>query len=299
MKALRPAILLLTAFLLNSCAVQKVLSSDKTRFSSPEEISDRFHPEGILKQLVCESSVPGPSARKVLVYLPSDYYRSTEEYPVLYLFHGARGNETSWIKDGDLFGTVDSLNRSGLGRKVIVVLPNMNQYDDDADYADSRFKKPIESFFETDGTVEYAFPNDVVGYIDSHFRTIRSKEGRAIAGLSIGGFQSIYISAENPDMFDFVGLFSPMFKSPIKHSSYSFIYDYPELVRKQKIQFSDPPRLYFIAIGKGDIFHGHIKNYRRYLDRNGYGYEYLETNGGHNWDNWSEFFRQFSKMYFK
>lgn len=298
MKALRWGPLL-AVLLLSSCAVQKVLSTDRTHFSSVEEISEKFHPEGTLKQVLCESSVPGPSARKVLVYLPSGYYDNNDEYPVVYLFHGARGNETSWIKDGDLFGTVDSLNRSGSGRKVIVVLPNMNQYDDDADYADSRFKKPIESFFETDGTVEYAFPDDVVGYIDSHFRTLRSKEGRAIAGLSIGALQSIYISADNPEMFDYVGLFSPMFRSPVKHSDYSFLYKYKELVRKQKIQFSDPPQLYFIAIGRSDIFHGHMRNYRRYLDRNGYAYNYLETGGGHNWTNWSEFFRQFSKMYFK
>lgn len=284
-------VILTFSLMLEACSAQRFLSVDKSEYMTSDSIAEQYHPAGIVEERIYKSSVfPGPSERRMLVYLPSDYYEDDTCYPVLYLFHGARGNETSWIRDGEMFTILDSLQSCGLAGKMITVLPNMNQYDDDADFDHSRFKHPVESLFEVDGTVESGFMDDVVAFVDSNYRTKAEKSGRAIAGLSIGAMQSIFISAEYPDKFDYIGLFSPMYKSIIKRSGYSSIYK--NLYVKQEKQFETPPKLYLIAIGRRDIFHSQMEDYRHDLDKKGYGYEYFEGSGGHGWKSWKIFYKE-------
>ena len=281
-----------------SCSIQKVLTSEKSEYMSSEEMEQRYSPEGHLESIICKSSAgTGPSERRMLVYLPEDYYSTEKRYPALYIFHGARGNETSWIKDGNILHSSDSLVCSGKMPASIIVMTNMNEYDDDQDAFQSRFKKPIESFFETNGVVESFFVKDVVELVDSLYRTIPDKGHRAIAGLSVGAMQSIYISATYPDVFGYVGLFSPMFKAPIRHSMYSDFYK--DLKHKQIEQFSQAPSIYMIGIGRSDFFYLHMKHYRRYLDNCNYPYQYVETGGGHNWTNWKVFYVEFAQKIFK
>ena len=257
------------------------------------KIDSSYSPKGILEERIYECSVEGPKERRLFVYLPQDYYHSTKHYPVFYLLHGARGNETSWISKGKLLQNIDSLTVNGQMKECIVVLPNTNQHNDDKDYGKSRIKGAVESFFENDGHVEYSFVNDVVKKIDSTYRTIPEKSSRAIGGLSIGALQSVHISANHPDTFGDVGLFSPMVHPFIIHSEHSSFFK--RLKKKQEVQFATPPALYWIMIGKTDFFYPRIKCYHNYLERKGYKHEYLATPGGHQWYNWEEYCIMFMK----
>ena len=292
--------ILMAAFLMCvpvSCSLQRALTVDQSSASmSASRINETYSPGGRVEEVFYDCSVPGPSRRRMLVYLPEGYDEGGR-YPVTYLFHGARGNETSWIKDGDLLRVQDSLVSAGLAVPSITVMPNMNQYDDDEDFGESRFKRPIESFFETNGTVESAFIRDVVRVVDSLYRTVPDKRHRAVAGLSVGALQSIFISANSPDMFDYVGLFSPMYRSPAL--SGDEIPFYRGLEDKIERQFSQKPRLYSIQIGTGDIFHSHMKRFRHFLDISGASYEYYETKGGHSWTSWRQFYKNFAVKAFK
>lgn len=240
---------------------------------------------GILEQRTYKCSVKGPSRRQMNIYLPAEYYQTTEHYPVLYLLHGARGNEFSWIVKGNLLRAVDSLTVHGLMKKCIVVLPNTNQYKDDRDYCNSRTKGAIESFFENNGAAEHSFVTDVVTEVESNYRVIANKRGRAIAGLSIGALQAIHISATYPDMFDYIGLYSPMVHPFAQKSDYSALYN--SLKERQKRQFASPPQLYWVMIGKRDFFYPRMGSYTNYLNRRGYRHQYLISPGGHQWDNWT------------
>lgn len=285
--------LILTA-LLASCAVMNRgfhANTSKSDYTA-RQLADSLRPAGPLEDITTICSVPGPTSRRMLVYLPENYYKdSLERFPVLYIIHGARGNETSWIIDGKLMETTDSLMKAGLLDPFIVVMPNMNSYKDDADFGKSRFKKPIEAIFETDGAVESAFMKDVVAVIDSAYRTIPDKEHRALAGLSVGALQAIFISASNPDSFDAIGLFSPMHKGPVKKGPYSDFYS--KRAQKQDIQFANPPRLYSIYIGRHDIFYHDVEHFRLDLNHSAYPFQYHETTGGHGWDCWRQFYGMF------
>ena len=291
--------LAIAAACISSCAeVKSFMTSHSGRPDvSAEELSRQYKPKGTIREVVYRSSAKGPSHRRMMVYLPEGYETSPEKrYPVLYLLHGARGNETSWIVDGNLTYINDSLQTMGLIEPFITVMPNMNQYDNDKDYGNSRFKRPIESIFGPDGAVEASFTRDVVATVDSLFRTMPEKEGRAIAGLSIGGLQAINISANHPYTFDAIALFSPMHKAFIKASDYSDFYW--SLKNKQKVQFGNPPRLYSIYIGKKDIFYFNVEYYRRYMHGNNFPFQYTETRGGHDWTRWRSFYSMFIQTCF-
>lgn len=282
MKCSRITRIAFSAVLVSSCSVSRY----STNADYPS-VAGKVSYDGILEECMYDCSVEGPSQRRMYIYLPEDYYETDKRYPVLYLLHGARGNETSWILKGDILHQIDSLTASSRMQETIVVLPNVNQYDDSMDYGRSRLKGALESMFETDGMVEASFARDVVMTIDSTYRTLPDKEHRAIAGLSIGAMQSIHISANNPEMFDYIGMFSPMVHPVLRQSENSSFYK--DLKEKQKMQFASPPDLYSIMIGKSDFYYPRMKQYARYLERKHYPFEMHVSEGGHQWYNWKEF----------
>ena len=298
MKLLKATYLLFLTALLASCAV-----TSPKRLAAyyagdiDSTITDGYRPSGILTEEYYPTSVPGPSQRRMIVYLPEDYNTGNRHYPVVYMLHGARGYETSWIRKGNILQIVDSLSLNGLVEPAIIVMPNVNQYNNDADMDKSRRKGALESLFEIDGTVESAFINDVVRFVDSKYRTIPDKDHRAIGGLSIGGLQSLYISANNPDIFGYMGLFSPMYKIMQKHSEFNGFYK--SLKEKLTAQFAEKPQMYLIMIGKADFFLPHIKNYHKYLTRMEYSHTFIITPGGHDWPYWKQDFIYMMEHTFK
>lgn len=290
-KYLRWASALLIVMLATSCATHKFATNSEY----PRISTNRVY-KGILEEQIYRCSVVGPTERRMLVYLPKDYYESNASYPVLYLLHGAQGNELSWIENGNLLHNIDSLTAAKRMREMIIVLPNVNQYDDDIDFDKSRIKGAVESLFETDGMVEASFVNDVVGTVDSLYRTLPDKQHRAIAGLSIGAMQAMHISANAPDMFGYVGLFSAMVHPVLRKSECSAFYK--DFKDKQEIQFATPPLLYCIMIGRCDFYYLRMRCYARYLDKRGYPYELSTFHGGHQWYNWTEFANIFMQRLF-
>jgi len=145
-----------------------------------------------------------------------------------------------------------------------------------------------------DGTFEIHFP-DVVAFVDSTYRTLPDKSNRAIAGLSMGGFHSMQISKEYPDMFGYVGLFSAAILP--REGAVSPVYD--DIDAKLARQFADAPALYWIAIGDKDFLYQANCDYRRRLDDAGYPYVYYESPDGHIWRNWRIYLTEFLPQLFK
>ena len=251
------------------------------------DASIAYQPHGILESVVLPTSVPGPSERRMFVYLPASYYETDKRYPVLYLLHGASGTELSWIRQGNILQNMDRLIEDGDLQETILVLPNTNQYNDDKDYGHGRRKNMLEGFGDLDGVVETGFVRDVVMPVDSLYRTIPEKNSRALAGLSFGALQTIHISANHPDLFGYLGMFSPVAESFVKIGPYAKFYS--RLKKKLEVQFADPPRLYWLMTGNIDIFFPRLESYMSYLNRKGYVYEAYITTGGHNWHNWELF----------
>ena len=234
--------------------------------------------------------------RRITVYTPAGYETSGKKYPVFYLLHGMGGDEEAWIALGRTAQIMDNLIAQGKAKPMIVVMTNGNA-DQEAAPGESSLGlvKPNMQLPKTmEGSMESSFP-DVIKFIESNYRVEKKKSSRAIAGLSMGGFHSLHISKQYPDMFDYVGLFSAAILP--REGSESPIYQ--NMDEKLKVQCGKHPKLYWIAIGKTDFLYKNNVDYRKKLDDNGYKYEYYESDGGHIWKNWRIYLTKFAPMLFK
>ena len=277
-------------FLLPTSSCSVLRSKYVISHTSNSVVESNFR--GSLEKHWYPCSVNGPSTRAMYVYLPQTYYETDRRYPVLYLLHGANGNESSWIHKGEILDIIDSLSIIEEISECIYVFPNTNHYFNDYDYADSRELGSIDSYLGLDGSVEYAFKSDVVAYVDANFRTLSEKSYRAIAGLSLGGLQTIYISSCYPDEFKHVGLFSPLIHPPLKIGKYTSIYN--NLEEKLKRQFLIAPN-YWIMVGEADPYFNSSYFYSRLLQDNKFPHKFYISSGGHKWCNWKKYATMFIK----
>lgn len=283
----------LLAVLACSCAAGRYGRGPESR-----DIEARTGHEGMLRAVEYPSGERQLSDRRMVVYLPKDYDRDTlRRYPVLYLLHGARGNEVTWIDSADVLHRLDSLRQGGLAQDFILVMPNMNRYFSDREYNNGHNVRAMRAFWLLDGEAERHFMQDVVAFTDRHFRTVPGKEARALAGMSSGALQALYLSASHPDAFGYVGLFSPY-----AHPTFAAKYHrdvYGGLSWKLAEQFADPPAVYDIYIGRTDFFYPHMVLFDRRLTRKGYPHRFIVAEGGHEWYNWIDFYTAFCEKLFQ
>jgi len=234
--------------------------------------------------------------RRITIYTPPGYEAGSQKYPVLYLLHGAGGDEEAWISLGRAAQILDNLIAQGKVKPMIVVMPNGNAVQKAAPGESERgmYKPSFMGETTMDGAYEAAFP-DIIQFVEGNYRTLSSKSDRAITGLSMGGFHSLHISAEYPDLFDYVGLFSAAIMP--REGVTSKVYE--NMDEKLKIQFSKKPKLYWIAIGSADFLFKANADFRDQLDKNKYPYTYYETGEGHIWKNWRIYLSEFLPKLFQ
>lgn len=243
--------------------------------------------------------------RRMTVYTPAGYEKGGR-YPVLYLLHGAGGDEDAWTTLGRAAQIMDNLIAEGKAKPMIVVMTNGNTNCEAApgewskgmykpSFMGHRDSKPVAS-------MEESFP-DVVKYVEKNYRVLKNKKDRTICGLSMGGGHSFAISKLYPNMFDYVGLFSAAIYVKGGNNSKQPLLDQmnedADFNKQMAALFGAHPKLYWIAIGKTDFLYKANADYRKYLDGKGYSYEYLETEGGHIWRNWRVYLTEFAQKIFK
>jgi len=253
---------------------------------------------GTVSKVWYESPTAGLT-RRLTVYTPAGYETSGKEYPVLYLLHGIGGDENAWSELGRAAQIMDNLTAQGQAEPMIVVMTNGNISQEACPGETSEgFRVPTMMLPKTmEGSFETAFP-DVVKFIESTYRVKRDKAHRAIAGLSMGGFHSLFISINNPDLFGYVGLFSAAVdQQQTDPNGFPNIY----ADRNGKIDqfFAKKPKLLWIGIGKTDFLYKNNTGLRAYLDSKKHKYTYVETDGGHIWRNWRIYLTMFARKVFK
>ena len=234
--------------------------------------------------------------RRMMIYLPPGYEQGRQRYPVFYLLHGTGGDETVWLEQGHAAQVLDNLIATGKAEPMIVVMPN-GHTDTPAAPGMGPNNNEQPSFAHKqwmEGTFEQSF-NDIVNWVDNNYRTRAAKRYRAIAGLSMGGYHTLYISANQPDDFAYVGLFSAAISR--MDQGKSKIYD--DLEAKLVTQFKQRPRLYWIGIGKDDLLYKDNAEFRKMLDKNRLRYTYHESGAGHEWANWRDYLIIFTQQLFK
>ena len=252
-------------------------------------------PHGEVRAVWYDSPTLGMK-RRMMIYLPPGYEESRQKYPVFYLLHGTGGDETVWLEQGHAAQVFDNLIANGQAEPMIVVMPNGHTDTPAAPgMGPDNNEQPTFAHKQwMEGTFETSF-NDIINWVDSHYRTRPVKRYRAIAGLSMGGYHSLYISANQPEDFAYVGLFSAAIGRMDKGKSK--IYD--DLESKLITQFKQHPRLYWMGIGKDDFLYKDNAEFRQLLDKNRLRYTYHESGAGHEWANWRDYLVIFTQLLFK
>ncbi|MDE5902665.1 MAG: esterase [Muribaculaceae bacterium] len=253
-------------------------------------------PHGTVSKVWYDSPTLGMK-RRMTVYTPAGYEESGEKrYPVFYLLHGSGGDEEAWSQLGRAVQILDNLIASGQAEPMILVMPNGNANLAAApgETSAGMYEPKGEHSRAEEGKFESSF-KDIIGYVDSHYRTIADKEHRAIAGLSMGGGHALRTSLMMPDTFDYVGIFS----GAARWNGGAPSADNQEFVAALRRQFADAPQLYWIGIGKDDFLYDLNQGYRSILDTLSIPYEYHESDGGHIWSNWRDYLVIFAPRLFR
>jgi len=234
--------------------------------------------------------------RRITIYTPPGYESSKKKYPVLYLLHGAGGDEEAWIELGRATQILDNLIARGKAKPMIVVMPNGNVVQDAAPGEGSQgYVKPAFMVPKTmDGTYELTFV-DIMNFVESSYRVKANKANRAIAGLSMGGFHSLHISRYYANTFDYVGLFS----AAILPNQNTTATVYQDIDATLKRQMENGYKLYWIGIGRTDFLYNNNMQYKEKLDAMGMPHTYSESDGGHIWKNWRVYLSKFLPLLFK
>ena len=226
--------------------------------------------------------------RRLTVYTPYGYEANPKtKYPVLYLLHGAGGDEEAWTSMGRTAQILDNLIQKGLAKPMIVVMPNGNPNQQAAQTfglptTEYDWRDPANRNLYVQSLVE-----EIVPFIEKNYRTVAKKSHRAIAGLSMGGGHTIAATGMYPNVFDYI---CPLSMGAHKSDELS-----AQLQGIKKAGY----KLYWLACGNTDFLFDQANELDQALTENGLDHTYYVSEGGHVWANWRLYLNTFAPLLFK
>jgi len=227
------------------------------------------------------------SIRRVTIYTPPGYDASGKtKYPVLYLFHGANADETAWTRLGHVNLILDNLLAAGKMKPFVVVMPFGYPSPPSAPSAGGGGFGSVTEGFSKD------LLGDVIPYVESHYRVVADRDHRAIAGLSMGGIESLTIGLSHLAEFSYVGGFSAAISPP------GFAKDFAGIAADPK---GANARLHLLWIGCGtdDGLFPASTSFSKLLDDAQVKHEFYKIPGAHTWIVWRQFLREFAPQLFQ
>jgi enterochelin esterase-like enzyme len=223
--------------------------------------------------------------RQFYIYKPAGYDVSTDQkYPVLYILHGGGEDERGWATQGKTDLILDNLIAAGKAKPMLIVMPDGNVTGQQG------FGEMTLRMFERE------LKQCIIPFVEKNYRAETSPGNRALAGLSMGGLQTLYVGINNTGMFPYLGVFSSGWIMPaqndLANKQYDFIKNNPEKI--------SAIRLFWIAMGgKEDIAYNNCQSMLKKLDELNVKYIYSEYPGGHTWPVWRNNLYNFAQLLFK
>jgi len=247
--------------------------------ASPMFYDVKAVPHGTVSMRYYPSKATG-GTRRAYIYTPPNYERSTARLPVLYLLHGADGDETAWSQFGRANLILDNLIAEKRAAPMVVVMPFGYAYPWHAGAAGDRQRAD----FEKDLT------EDLLSFVQSHYRVSTDREHRALAGLSMGGGQTLSIGPRHLDLYSRLAVFS------------SGAGQNPEqtlaAVGKNAKALNEKLRLLWIGVGTEDGAMAGARRASDYLNSVGVKHTYKTTPGAHTWIVWRKYLPEVAPLIF-
>jgi enterochelin esterase-like enzyme len=242
-------------------------------------------PHGDIRIRRYYSSVTG-SWRRIFIYTPPGYDVNTnEKYPVLYLLHGGGEDESGWAMQGRTDLIIDNLVAEKKAKPMLVVMMDGNFSTGIAGFNEQALRS-----FETELT------QNVIPFIEKNYRAAADAGTRALAGLSMGGLQTMYAGIRNTQLFSYLGVFSSGYwanQPALSNPQYEFMKENAATINNNLQRF-------WIAMGgKEDIAYNNCKIMLAKFDEMKIKYQYSEYPGGHTWPVWRNNLYNFAQELFK
>ncbi len=230
--------------------------------------------------------------RRMHIYTPPGYEMGNRMYPVFYLLHGASDSDASWSTVGRAGFIMDNLIAAGKAKPMIVVMPAGHT----GPFSFGGGRLPVDEFTQD-------FQGDVRPYVEKHYRVLNDAKNRAIAGLSMGGMQTLNIAFNNLADYAYIGVYS----SGIFGIGGGMGGNQPqgpswEEQRKETLDNADLKKgikLLWFATGSQDFLVKTSQASVEMLKQHGFEVVYKETDGGHTWINWREYLNEFAPKLFQ
>jgi enterochelin esterase-like enzyme len=256
---------------------------DKPAFPNPPEGFEKERDgiaHGKLEMVEYDSKSVG-NKRKALVYTPPGYSADTK-YPVLYLLHGIGGDENEWRRGGHPEVILDNLIAEKKAGPMIIVMPNGRAQPDDRPGTNAMATAPAFGKFDKD------LLGDLIPFVESKYSVKSDRESRALAGLSMGGGQSLNFGLANLDTFAWVGGFSsaPNTKPPAE------LVPDPEKATKQL-------KLLYISCGNKDGLIRISQGVHGYLKEKNVPHIWHVDEHAHDFQHWKKGLYNFAQLIFK
>jgi enterochelin esterase family protein len=252
--------------------------------------------------------------RRMHVYTPPGYELGKGTFPVFYLLHGAGDCDESWTSVGRAGFIVDNLIAAGKAKPMVIVMPAGHT-------SRQPFRAPAPAAAGTPAAApppdEFAqdFLTDVMPYIEKNYRVRKDRNSRALAGLSMGGGQTLNIGLPNLEKFAYIGVYSSgLLNAFLRMNQPGAPRPAPEVipaispageawVKQHQAKLDDANlkkglKLLWLATGKEDFLLGTTKATIDLLKKHGFNPTYKETAGGHTWINWRDYLAEFTPQLF-
>ena len=240
---------------------------------------------GTLARVDVPSAALGGRKQEAYVYLPSGYAQHPKRrYSVLYLLHGFPGRPLAFIETVQMGIVEDALTARGRAQPLILVMP----FGSTGTFTDEEW---VNGAGAGNGWTSFV-ARDLVRYVDSHYRTIRSARGRAIGGLSEGGFGAVNIALHYPGEFSVVESWSGYMQPDKLHSVFGARLqllprnDPPVLVRRVAPVLRSERTYFWFYSGSEDRLRSQNARFAAELAQLGLPHRYRRVYGGHNWALW-------------
>src|SRR5262245_50187801 len=257
--------------------------------TAPPYLQVRDIPHGKVQSRDYTSKSLGTN-RKVVVYTPPGYETSNGRYPVLYLLHGAGSTETSWTERGRAHAILDNLIADGTLKPLVVVMP--------FGYAVARAAGArgdgAENKMQREGFTK-DFLEDVIPMVDSTFRVYGDRDHRAIAGLSLGGAQSLALGLAHTELFSRVAAFSPAMGAANNPATGGVDFD---KVLADPAQINTQLKFLWVSSGSEDTLFDSIRQFSQQLSQHKIEHFFRVTGGAHTFAVWQRNLNEVAPMLF-
>lgn len=274
--------------------IDKMTMLNEETFTVPEGFDEVK--EGIvygeLKEISYDSKTTG-TTRKANIILPPAYDEN-KQYPVLYLLHGIGGDHNEWLGANPV-NVYSNLVAEGEAKEMIVVIPNVRARANDEGNPQDIYT--LEHYKAFDNFIN-ELRDDLMPYIEANYPVLTGKENTAIAGLSMGGRESLFIGCNMPETFGYIGAFTPA-PGLLAYSNYGVSED--GLFTKESFTLPEGSNNYImINAGSNDMIVSiWPETYHNTLSENGVENTFYVTEGGHDFVVWKNGLYHFMKEIFK